>query len=95
MRILIQGDNMNTLGYTEEESDKAYSVYKGFFSRENITPDHKGYSLYTIQHQDSYDHNDKNYYSLITQVADSLFTVNYLQYNQSEDGGIVVRTLHD
>lgn len=88
VRMLIQGDNMKTLGFNEEERDKTWSIYKGFFSSTDKE------SLYNIQHQDEYDHNTKNYYSLITQVADSLFTVNYLQYNE-DDGTISVRTLKD
>ena len=87
-RLLIQGNNMKTLGFTEEERDKTYSIYKGFFSSKDKE------SLYKIQNQGEYDHNTKNYYSLITQVADSLFTVNYLQYNE-DDGTISVRTLKD
>lgn len=88
MRMLIQDDTMKTLGYSEEERDKTWSIYKGFFSSEDTE------SIYKIQNQDIYDHNVKNYYSLITQVADSLFTVNFLQYNEDE-GIITVRTLKD
>lgn len=88
IRMLVQGDNMKNLGFNEEERDKTWSIYKGFFSSTDKE------SLYNIQHQDEYDHNTKNYYSLITQVADSLFTVNYLQYNE-DDGTISVRTLKD
>lgn len=89
VRLLVQGDMMKTLGYTEEERDKTYSIYKGFFSSVDKE------SIYHIQNQDVYDHNVKNYYSLITQVADSLFTVNFLQYNANEEGTIIVRTLKD
>lgn len=88
MRMLVQGNTMETLGYTEEEKDKTYSIYKGFFSSTDKE------SLYQIQNQGIYDHNVKNYYSLITQVADSLFTVNFLQYNE-DDGVVTVRTLKD
>lgn len=87
MRVLVQGNNMNTLGYNQEERNKTYSVYKGIFSTDKE-------SIYQIQNQGIYDHNVPNYYSLITQVTDSLFTVDFLQYNE-EDGVINVRTLKD
>lgn len=88
MRILVHSDNMKRLGYKEEEMDKTYSIYKGFFENNSSNKE----SVYRIQ--SNYDHNVKNYYSLITQVADSLFTVDYLQYY--DDNGIVgVRTLKD
>lgn len=77
---------MRKLGYTAEEMDKTYSIYKGFFSNKDTE------SIFTIQ--DQYDHNVRNYYSLVTQVADSLFTVNFLQYN-NDNGVITVRTLKD
>lgn len=77
---------MRELGYTAEEMDKTYSIYKGFFSNKDTE------SIFAIQ--DQYDHNVRNYYSLVTQVADSLFTVNFLQYN-NDNGVITVRTLKD
>lgn len=77
---------MRKLGYTAEEMDKTYSIYKGFFSNKDTE------SIFAIQ--DQYDHNVRNYYSLVTQVADSLFTVNFLQYN-NDNGVITVRTLKD
>ena len=77
---------MRKLGYTAEEMDKTYSIYKGFFSNKDTE------SIFAIQ--DQYDHNVRNYYSLVTQVADSLFTVNFLQYN-NDNGTITVRTLKD
>jgi hypothetical protein len=58
--MLVQGDNMKTLGFNEEERDKTWSIYKGFFSSVDKE------SLYNIQFQDEYDNNTKNYYSLIT-----------------------------
>ena len=87
MRVLVQGDNMHTLGYNQEERNKTYSIYRGIFSNDKE-------SLYQIQNQGIYDHNVPNYYSLITQVTDSLFTVDFLQYNE-EDGVVTVRTLKD
>lgn len=89
MRLLVQGDIMDTLNYTEEEKDKTWSIYKGFFSSDDKE------SIYNIQNKDVYDHNVKNYYSLITQVADSLFSVDFLQYSTDENGIITVRTLKD
>ena len=88
MHLLCQKNVMKNLGYTEEEMDKTYSIYKGFFA--NSKTDNG--SVFNIQ--SNYDHNVKNYYSLITQVADSLFTVNFLQYND-DNGNITVRTLKD
>lgn len=88
MHLLCQKNLMKNLGYTEEEIDKTYSIYKGFFA--NSRTDNG--SVFNIQN--NYDHNVKNYYSLITQVADSLFTVNFLQYND-DNGNITVRTLKD
>lgn len=86
LRILVQGDTMKNLGYSQEEIDKTYSIYRGVFDPKNEK------SIFAIQNQ--YDHNVPNYYSLITQAADSLYPVKFLQYN-NEDGVVTVRSLRD
>lgn len=86
LRILIQGDTMKNLGYSQEEIDKTYSIYRGLFDPKNEK------SIFAIQNK--YDHTVPNYYSLITQAADSLYPVKFLQYN-NEDGVVTVRSLRD
>ena len=78
---------ISNLGFSNQDISKVWSIYKGFFEDDN----NKG-SLAFIQQQ--YDHNVQNYYALMTQVMDSMFSVNYLQF-YDDDGNIVVRTLKE
>ena len=79
---------ISDLGFSNQDISKLWSIYKGFFE---INKDNKG-SLAFIQQQ--YGHNVQNYYALMTQVMDSMFSVNYLQFYDN-DGNIVVRTLKE
>jgi len=72
-----------------QDIDRLWSIYTGFFD-DTIDPNVHNESIFDIQRQ--YDHNANNYYALMTQVMDSMFTVNYIQYN-NEFGNVVVRTL--
>ena len=93
-KIIVKSAKSDTqvisdLGFSNQDVSKLWSIYKGFFEDDN--DDNKG-SLSFIQQQ--YGHNVPNYYALITQVMDSMFSVNYLQF-YDDDGNIVVRTLKE
>lgn len=77
------------LGFSNQDISKLWSIYKGFFEDDNT--ENKS-SLAFIQKQ--YDHNVQNYYALITQVMDSMFSVSYLQF-YDDDGNVIVRTLKE
>jgi len=91
---------MKDLGFSEQDIDKMWSIYEGFFDDSNKS------SIVSIQYgmrpqegQDptlsqGYDHNVQNYYALMTQVMDSMFSVNYLQF-YDDTGAIQVRTLKE
>lgn len=87
-RILIHKGTIFDFNFSEEERDKLYSIYKGIFSSKDVE------SIYRIQNQDIYDYNTTNYYSLITQVIDSIFSTGFSQYYENE-GIVQVRTLKD
>lgn len=66
------------------DKDILYSVYKGLFSDELS-------SLKTIYQQ--YPQSLQNYYEYLSQVYDSIFKVDFLQYYLDDDGTFKVRTL--
>ena len=71
---------LKKLGFNEEEQDKLWSIYKGFFDSSDP------FSIKGIQ--DSYEYTQvKNYYEIATQTVDSMFSVDYMNY--SEDGNII------
>lgn len=70
-------------GFTEDELNKLYSISRGIFNGSN--------SIYELAGQSM----ENDYYSYITQTADAIFNVNYLQYYKDQDGVIQVRTLID
>lgn len=69
--------------FTEDEINKLYSISRGIFNGSN--------SIYELAGQSM----ENDYYSYITQTADAIFNVNYLQYYKDQDGVIQVRTLID
>lgn len=69
--------------FTEDELNKLYSISRGIFNGSN--------SIYELAGQSM----ENDYYSYITQTADAIFNVNYLQYYKDQDGVIQVRTLID
>ena len=69
--------------FTEDELNKLYSISRGIFNGNN--------SIYELAGQSM----ENDYYSYITQTADAIFNVNYLQYYKDQDGVIQVRTLID
>lgn len=77
---------MEQLGFTEEERDKTWSIYKGIFDSREPS------SINAIQSK--YDHRAQNYYNMITEVTDSIFSINFLQYYENE-GVIQVHNLRD
>lgn len=83
------------------EFKKAHpEVYKdlGQFDLNNIYTIYRG--IFSTQHNESINkiignRLDNVYYSYITQTADSIFSVKYLQYYVGPDGVKKLRTLHD
>ena len=69
--------------FTQDELNKLYSLSKGIFNGPN--------SLRNLVSGNP----DIDYYAFITQSADSIFNVRYIQYYRDEDGKIQVRTLLD
>ncbi len=69
--------------FTQDELNKLYSLSKDIFNGPN--------SLRNLVSGNP----DIDYYAFITQSADSIFNVRYIQYYQDEDGKIQVRTLLD
>ena len=69
--------------FTQDELNKLYSLSKDIFNGPN--------SLRNLVSGNP----DIDYYAFITQSADSIFNVRYVQYYQDEDGKIQVRTLLD
>lgn len=72
------------LGFSKDEKQKCWSIYKGIFD-----PNHSE-SIRHIQGKTTY--KSKNYYSALTQVADAMFSIEQLQYNEDE-GNITIRSL--
>ena len=77
--------DLNALGFNTDEKDRIYSLYKGIFAT-------KGNSLSAIQSKEDY--RSQNYFNLITQVADTVSSVKFLQYNM-DDNVIKTRLLKD
>lgn len=71
--------------FTQEELDKLYSMAIGIF---NLTSSNSLNSL-------SEERANNDFYSYITQVADSIFNIHYIQYYKDENGLLQVRTLID
>lgn len=67
------------------DMDIMYSLYKGMFED---SPN----SLFGIKKRNP---GQTNYYSYITQTANSIANISYAQYRQDEYGNIVMRTLKD
>lgn len=82
-----QGTLFTKSQFTQDELDKLYSLAKGIF---NLTSDT---SLNSLVSRDS--ESDTDFYAYITQTADSIFKVSYVQYYKDNDGIIQVRTLID
>ncbi len=72
--------------FSKEEKDKCWSIYKGIFD--------PTYSESINNIQNKYDYRAENYYASLTQVADAIYSVNHLQYNDDE-GIITLRSLRD
>lgn len=73
------------LGFLDSDLDIIYSLHKGIFSSQ-------GNSIAAIQ--DKEDYRAKNYFNLLTQVFDSINSVQFLQYNM-DDGVVTTRLLKD
>lgn len=77
--------DLRTLGFTEDDKHKLYSLYKGIFAT-------NGNSIRAIQFKENY--KAQNYYNLISQVTDSINSVKFLQYNM-QDNVTNTRALRD
>lgn len=85
-KIFNSGTIMNELDFTQEEKNKCWSIYKGIFDN--------SYNE-SIKHiQNKYDNSARNYYSAITQVVNTIYSVDFLQYNNDE-GVFTLRSLRD
>lgn len=83
--IINDESALRDLKFTDEDLNKLYSLYKGIFAP-------KGNSIQAIQSNEDY--RARNYYNLLTQVVDSINSVQYLQYN-IKDGVVETRLLKD
>lgn len=83
--IINDKDTLTSLNFTDEDLNKLYSLYKGIFAP-------NGNSIQAIQSKEDY--RAQNYYNLLTQVVDSINSVQYLQYN-IKDGVVETRLLKD
>ena len=84
-----QGTLFTKSQFTQDELDKLYSLAIGIFNLKPVGEDKK--SLNFLVQDDA----DTDFYAYITQTADSIFKVNYVQYYKDNDGIIQVRTLID
>ena len=75
----------NDLNLRTEDKTALYSLYKGIFSLNE-----KDNSLYLLRKLNPKEH---NYYSDITDIANSIYTINHTQYYKNDDGGFRVRYL--
>lgn len=74
------------LGFSKDDLDKCWSIYKGIFDQNHSQ---------SIRHiQGKVDYRAKNYYGALTQVADAMFSVEQLQYND-DNGTITIRSLRN
>lgn len=71
--------------FTQDELNKLYSISRGIFNGDNSI--NELVDLGTDLNAD--------YYSYITQTADAVFNIHYLQYYVDQDGIIQIRTLID
>ena len=71
--------------FTRDEKNKLYSLSKGIFSSKSEN------SIFYLTHGSP----DLDYYNFISQTADSIFKINYIQYFRDEDGVIKIRNLVD
>lgn len=74
--------NINSQIFEEGDLNVIYSLNKGVFGANSSN------SLYNLSILDG----DNDFYSFITQVADTIFNVSYLQYYRDSDGNLQVRT---
>lgn len=74
--------NINSQIFEEGDLNVIYSLNKGVFGANSSN------SLYNLSILDG----DNDFYSFITQVADTVFNVSYLQYYRDSDGNLQVRT---
>lgn len=80
----FKNDNPNLYKrFTQDELNKLYSLQKGIFNGPN--------SLRSLV----FGNPSVDYYSYITESADSIFNVKYIQYYKDENGLVQVRTLLD
>ena len=77
--------NINGLykNFSTDELNKLYSISKGLFNGPT--------SLRALSNVDS----ENDYYAYLTQTADGIFNINYVQYYRDQDGVIKARTLMD
>lgn len=80
-RLIFEGlanneSDLNRLGFTKDEKNKLWSIYKGIFATE-------GNSISAIQSKEDY--RAQNYFNLITQVTDTISSVKFLQYNLTDN----------
>ncbi len=85
--LLSNQNFINTVGFNSKifsDGDKKviYSLSKGVFSPLEVN------SLYNLSKLDA----ETDYYSFITQVADTIFNVGYVQYYRDEEGVLQART---
>lgn len=83
--IINDEATLRKLKFTDEDLNKLYSLYKGIFAP-------NGNSICAIQAKEDY--RAQNYYNLLTQVVDSINSVQFLQYN-IKDGVVETRLLKD
>ena len=88
---LLTPSTMEKLGFNSEEQDKVWSIYKGIF---DLDPKNMNPVSSINKIQSKYDYRAQNYYNLLTQLTDSIFSVDFLQYYEN-DGVIQVRKLRD
>ena len=77
---------LKSLDFNEEEQGKLWSIYKAVFDNSD------NFSIKSIQSQ--YEYDTKNYYEVLTQAIDSMFSVDYMQYSE-DDNTIKVSSLKD
>ena len=84
IKALVDGKFYSEFDFTEEQKNVLYSMYKGIFG--------DGKSIYGIEQ--NYGYEGENFYELLTQVADTLFSVDFMQYNE-DNGKVSVRVLKE
>lgn len=78
----IDAVGFNSKIFSDGDKKVIYSLSKGVFSPL------EGNSLYNLSKLDA----ETDYYSFITQVADTIFNVGYVQYYRNEEGVLQART---